>query len=138
MIDTRVLACVLYRHHLTDILHHADHSVIPTLVGTNVALFRIGNVVAGRAMANLFLESDHCVSEGRHLILGLSEQVQHQAQGRFLTYPGKLGKFMDSFFEQDGRIRLVHFIQACAMTQIYTQNAIRTNLTEIILTLYPL
>ena len=97
-----------YRHHIADVLYHAEGGCIALGIGADVARFGIGYVVAHLAVFHLAFQLQDGIAEVLYHGMVLTEQVEHQAHGSLTAYTGQFGKFSYRFFEELGWIGLIH------------------------------
>lgn len=108
MIKSPVLLRCFNCHYITNVLHHTNSRSVPLRIGTNLAYFGIGYIMAYFTILHLTFQSNNRIPESFHRSRILPKQMQHKPHGRFTPDTGKFGKFADCLFKQHGRILLVH------------------------------
>ena len=111
MVQPVILACILYAHHVPDILHDTDGPSVPGLVGADRADFLIGDHAALPAILSLVPEANDRVSEMMDILLWLAEQMQGKPQGTPLPHSRERTYRLHCVFKKLGRVffRNIHF-----------------------------
>jgi hypothetical protein len=86
--------------HITDILYHADGSLIPHGVGADRTYIAIADITATAAEADLLPHLCDRFAKMLHIVHILFQEVKHQAQGGLFTYTGQFGEFGHRIFQQ--------------------------------------
>ena len=104
MIHTGVSPSLFDRQNVVRLLHHADRFLVAC--GADAKKTRIGvrDVVARRALANLFLRVSNGVGKGQGIFRRGPQEKKRQALRRLLADAGKMFQFIDESFHRSGEI----------------------------------
>ncbi len=98
MIQAIVLLGALNGYDIAYGLYHAYLALVAGSIDAYKAYIGIGNVVAYFAELHLVPHAAHRTGKGIYLLLVHFQQLQHQAQRRFLTYTRQPGKLLHRIF----------------------------------------
>ena len=86
MIQSVVLLCILYGHHILDILYHADGLCIAARIAADGARIAVADIVAHMTVFHFLLQPPHGIGKLSHIVSILPQQVKHQPQSRLISY----------------------------------------------------
>ena len=93
MIEPVVLTGGFERHHVLHILHDADGGAVAASIGADVALIGVADVVAVLAKHHFVAQPHQGIGQSMGGGSIFSQQMEHEAQGRFSPHPGEFSHF---------------------------------------------
>ena len=100
MIETSKLLGVLHRHHVLNILDHTDRRSIAVRVAADGTRLAVADIVAHATTLHLMLHLLNGLRQLLDVLRVLTQQVQHQSQGRLASHTRQLGKLLYRPFQQ--------------------------------------
>jgi hypothetical protein len=100
MIDTMILAGILYAHYVADAFHHADGPAVAGVVRADRAHIIVRNHHALAAVSDIISKTVYGLCEMMHIFLRLLKKMQGQAQGTPTAYTRKSAYCIYCFFKQ--------------------------------------
>ena len=102
MIYTVILPGILYAHHITHALHHADQIVVTRPVGTYGTHLIVRYHTALTAIFHLIPQVDYSLGEMMNILLRLLQKMKSQPESTPATDTGEGADSVHGFFKKLG------------------------------------